>query len=70
MQLQELKVSLQQMQVKYSMLLQLRMKLEAEIAEYRRLLEGEHQEKKRWDNKLTSAFFNGALVESAAGTHF
>uniref|UniRef100_A0A3P9H2U5 Keratin 99 n=1 Tax=Oryzias latipes TaxID=8090 RepID=A0A3P9H2U5_ORYLA len=65
MQLQELKVSLQQMQVKYSMLLQLRMKLEAEIAEYRRLLEGEHQEKKRWDNKLTSAFFNGALVGSA-----
>uniref|UniRef100_A0A3P9ISP0 Keratin 99 n=1 Tax=Oryzias latipes TaxID=8090 RepID=A0A3P9ISP0_ORYLA len=64
MQLQELKVSLQQMQVKYSMLLQLRMKLEAEIAEYRRLLEGEHQEKKRWDNKLTSAFFNGALVGS------
>uniref|UniRef100_A0A3P9IRT2 Keratin 99 n=1 Tax=Oryzias latipes TaxID=8090 RepID=A0A3P9IRT2_ORYLA len=70
MQLQELKVSLQQMQVKYSMLLQLRMKLEAEIAEYRRLLEGEHQEKKRWDNKLTSAFFNGALVGSAAGTRF
>ncbi|RVE75754.1 hypothetical protein OJAV_G00001940 [Oryzias javanicus] len=47
MELQELRVSLQQSQVKYSVLLELRTKLEAEIAEYRRLLGGEHQEKKR-----------------------
>ncbi|XP_024115303.1 keratin, type I cytoskeletal 42 [Oryzias melastigma] len=47
MELQELRVSLQQSQGRYSVLLELRTKLEAEIAEYRRLLGGEHQEKKR-----------------------
>uniref|UniRef100_A0A3P9H0Y7 Keratin 99 n=1 Tax=Oryzias latipes TaxID=8090 RepID=A0A3P9H0Y7_ORYLA len=67
MQLQELKVSLQQMQVKYSMLLQLRMKLEAEIAEYRRLLEGEHQEKKRV-RTIVEEIIDGQVVSSSQKT--
>lgn len=63
MELQELRVSLQQSQGRYSVLLELRTKLEAEIAEYRRLLGGEHQEKKRWGNWLITS----ALIRSAAG---
>lgn len=40
-ELQQLKVSIEEQQTNYQMLLDIKMRLEIEIAEYRRLLEGD-----------------------------
>ncbi|XP_053274784.1 keratin, type I cytoskeletal 19 [Pleuronectes platessa] len=45
-ELQRLIVSIEQQQTEYTLLLDIKMRLEREIAEYRRLLEGEVQEKR------------------------
>ncbi|MEQ2257538.1 hypothetical protein ILYODFUR_035760 [Ilyodon furcidens] len=42
-----MKASLEQLQIKYTVLLELKPRLESEIAEYRRLLEGEAYEQKK-----------------------
>ncbi|KAM4750190.1 keratin, type I cytoskeletal 47 kDa-like [Anableps anableps] len=46
-ELQNMKASMEQQQIKYNMVLELKTRLESEIAEYRRLLEGEGYEQKR-----------------------
>ncbi|XP_054599447.1 keratin, type I cytoskeletal 19 [Nothobranchius furzeri] len=45
--LQEMKASLEQLQIKYTLLLELKPRLEMEIEEYRRLLEGDKFQKKK-----------------------
>ncbi|XP_054634581.1 keratin, type I cytoskeletal 19-like [Dunckerocampus dactyliophorus] len=46
-ELQQLKVSIEQQKTEYTLLLDIKMRLEREIAEYRRLLDGESYEQKR-----------------------
>ncbi|XP_061889011.1 keratin, type I cytoskeletal 19-like [Entelurus aequoreus] len=46
-ELQQLKVSIEQQKTEYTLLLDIKMRLEREIAEYRRLLDGESYEQKK-----------------------
>lgn len=46
-ELQEMKASLEQLQIKYTLLLELKPRLEREIEEYRKLLEGHQFEHKK-----------------------
>lgn len=50
-ELQQLKVSLEQQQTDYNLLLDIKMRLELEIAEYRRLLDGELHETRHYEQK-------------------
>ncbi|XP_029948987.1 keratin, type I cytoskeletal 19-like [Salarias fasciatus] len=46
-ELQELRLTMEKLQTDYNILLDIKMRLELEIAEYRRLLEGEYTERKK-----------------------
>ncbi|XP_074485123.1 keratin, type I cytoskeletal 19-like [Sebastes fasciatus] len=57
-ELQQLRVSLEQQQTDYNVLLDIKMRLELEIAEYRRLLDGELQERGLYEIKKAAVIIS------------
>ncbi|XP_037619334.1 keratin, type I cytoskeletal 47 kDa-like [Sebastes umbrosus] len=57
-ELQQLRVSLEQQQTDYNVLLDIKMRLELEIAEYRRLLDGELQERGLYEVKKAAVIIS------------
>uniref|UniRef100_A0A8C6K932 Keratin 99 n=1 Tax=Nothobranchius furzeri TaxID=105023 RepID=A0A8C6K932_NOTFU len=64
--LQEMKASLEQLQIKYTLLLELKPRLEMEIEEYRRLLEGDKFQKKK--KTIVEEIVNGKVISSTVDT--